>query len=157
MERGEIRMSAAGNTHAKPFIRQEDSMKKVGALQSGFTLVEVLVAFAILSIGMLGVGTMLTHSMRMDKFSERQRQSDTLAMTEMEMIKGMSVDMEPGDQTFNNDWATYRWAIDKDNPTSGMNRVEIEVGWGGGPECLGDIDKCKYKNRLINYVMAPES
>lgn len=125
--------------------------------RSGFSLVEIMVAISILSIGMLGVGTMINHSMSMDRFSERQRQSETLAETEMEMIKALSVDWEISSNSFNNDWASYRWTVDKDNPTSGMNRIEIEVGWGGGSECLGDLDKCKHRTRIINYVIATSS
>ncbi len=132
-------------------------MKISGSATAGFSIIEVLVAFAILSIGMLGVGAMLTHSMKSDRYSERQRQSDILAASEIELIKSLSTDSELSNAKFNNKWASYRWNIDKDNPTSGMNRVEVEVGWGGSGNCLSDVDKCKYKTRIINYVIDSSS
>lgn len=132
-------------------------MKISGSSTGGFSLIEVLVAFLILSIGMLGVGAMLTHSMKTDRYSERQRQSDILAASEVELIKSLSGDSDLSNAKFNNNWATYRWNIDKDNPTKGLNRVEVEVGWGGSRDCLNDIDQCKYKTRIINYVIGPSS
>lgn len=150
-------ISSAMNHKLNKDIYWEDPMRTVTSSEFGFSLIEIMVALVILSIGMLGVGTMLTHSMKTDTYSERQRQSEMLAETEMEMIKGMSVDWDLSSNSFNNNWAAYRWNIDKDNPTAGMNRIEIEVGWGGGSECLSNLDKCKHKTRIINYVIASSS
>jgi len=55
--------------------------------ESGFTLLEVLVAFSILAVGILGLATMLTQSMQYENRSAEMRNADRLIMKVSETIK----------------------------------------------------------------------
>ncbi len=54
----------------------------------GFTLIEAMVAVAILAIGIFGVGTMLQVSMHYDSGSNKARIADAVAKEIIEQLKG---------------------------------------------------------------------
>ena len=56
--------------------------------EKGFSLLEVVVAMLILSIGMLGVGTMITTSFNNDRYNQRVRNADYLATGKVEELRG---------------------------------------------------------------------
>ncbi len=58
-----------------PSRRQKNSVKKAG----GFTLVEVLIALIILSVGMLGIAGLYVHSMQAGRTSLFRHHAVTLA------------------------------------------------------------------------------
>ncbi len=58
-----------------PSRRQKNSVKKAG----GFTLVEVLIALIILSVGMLGIAGLYVHSMQAGRTSIFRHHAVTLA------------------------------------------------------------------------------
>ncbi len=58
-----------------PSRRQKNSVKKAG----GFTLVEVLIALIILSVGMLGIAGLYVHSMQAGRTSLFRHNAVTLA------------------------------------------------------------------------------
>jgi type IV pilus assembly protein PilV len=53
--------------------------KRIGTRQSGFTLVEVLIALVIMSIGMLGIAGLYVHSMQAGSTSLFRHHAVTLA------------------------------------------------------------------------------
>jgi len=55
--------------------------------EGGFTLIEVMVAIAILSFGILGVATMQTSAMRANYRGYRLTQATTLAQDRIEFLK----------------------------------------------------------------------
>ena len=60
--------------------------------QRGFSLIEVMVAFAILSVGMAGVAAMLLTSMQSDQYSIEMRDGDMVALRQVEYLKALAAD-----------------------------------------------------------------
>jgi len=83
-------------------IRTIFSKKKVFDNQSGFTLLEVLIAISILTVGLLGVAQMQIMGIRGNYFSGNTTTALTLAEEKMEDLLGKSYshddlkDDEPG-------------------------------------------------------------
>jgi type II secretory pathway pseudopilin PulG len=55
--------------------------------EKGFTILEAMVAFLILSVGMLGVGTLLTTSMSLDRRSTQERNAQYMAIDKIEYLR----------------------------------------------------------------------
>ena len=83
-------------------IRKIFSKKKVCDNQSGFTLLEVLIAISILTVGLLGVAQMQIMGIKGNYFSGNTTTALTLAEEKMEDLLGKSYshtdldDTEPG-------------------------------------------------------------
>lgn len=67
--------------------------------ESGFSLAEVLIAVAIFSVGMLGVGSMLLASIQNDEFNKRKRYAEDVAMDIAERFKARNPDAWPEEGT----------------------------------------------------------
>lgn len=126
--------------------------------EKGFSLVEVMVAFTILVVGMAGVGTLLLTSMKSDQYSVQMRDGDFLALEKIEELKGEAADTDIltqyGSQYQDHDGRhfSYRWRIVGNSPTTGMDQVDVTVGWGGD-NCRGNPDDCTYKTRITNFII----
>jgi Tfp pilus assembly protein PilV len=142
--------------------------------EKGFNIAEVMVAFAILSIGMAGVAAMLIQSMQSDRSSIEMRSRADDAMRLIETAKGAD---GSGDYTgltsslsgplsggaFYKMAITLTSALDFSSATSFLNRVEVTVGWGGADSsksgCAGkNCDQntpecCVHVTRFWNYLI----
>ena len=58
--------------------------------QSGFTLIEVMIAVVILAVGLLALGTMQIVSIRSNAFSSEMTYSTMLAQQQLETLKNLS-------------------------------------------------------------------
>ncbi|MEW6110670.1 MAG: hypothetical protein AB1664_00950 [Thermodesulfobacteriota bacterium] len=141
--------------------------------QDGFSIAEVLVAFGILALGMMAVGSMLLTSMSSGRYSVEQRQSDAPAVMRIEQLKADAADNTTG-ITSGSDFFPpapstlslpekakfearalyhYRWNVTKDSPASGVDRIDITVGWGGGANCNNATpENCKYRTIITNFA-----
>jgi prepilin-type N-terminal cleavage/methylation domain-containing protein len=133
---------------------------KILSSTSGFSLVEAILAMAILSIGMLGVGLMMNRSMESDRYNNRARFVQQAAMAKIEEIKSQGAEtfspqnatekytpgsgtgtgwILPGNTGYDPDsWASRQWQITADS-TSGMRKIEVIVSWD------------KYKFTQVSY------
>ena len=53
----------------------------------GFTLLEVLIAMVVMSVGLLGVSTMLTHTTQQQSVNANRAMATSLARTQLEQMK----------------------------------------------------------------------
>ena len=149
----------------------------------GFTLVEVMTAVLILSIGMLGTAAMLMTSMQSDNYNAHVRGAEHLANQKMEELRGRSADgsltaQDSKDLTGvikSSTIYTFSWKVGGYDPVNSvwkigalaagapkMRQVEVLVGWpkckpgDSGCQCLEDqVDKCKNRLRTIAFIIQP--
>jgi prepilin-type N-terminal cleavage/methylation domain-containing protein len=146
--------------------------------EKGFTLIEAIVALFVLSVGMLGVGTMLKASMSSDRFSIESRNSDWVALEIIEELKGELANKNFDDlknvtltdpkfsEAGRNDdsgglwferWGSYvgyryRWRVD-DRQAGNLNMLKLNISMGWGP-CSGDNPQsCKYNAQITNFMI----
>ncbi len=102
--------------------------------ERGFTLVDTMVALAVLAVGMAGVGTMLHDSVRTNLFSVSDRNADGVAQEITEDLKGQLA------QGRFNDIENVTLTNPKFNPPvykdagqtgAGINYVDRRGMWGG--------------------------
>jgi len=130
--------------------------------QQGFSLIEVMVAFGILAIGMAGVAAMLLTSMQSDQYSIEMRDGDVVAMRQIEYLKSQAADTAISSGVSSYLGYYYQWSlttgtgIGTDLPT-GINQLAITVGWGGskidGCTCNAlDILCCRFTSKIVNFI-----
>ena len=130
-----------------------------------FSLLEVIVAMLILSIGMLGVGTMITTSFNNDRYNQRVRNADYLATGKVEELRALSAAKlnmgselsetdsgsdDPSGNSFVRQWTVYTEESDADN----VRRVMVIVGWPKNDRCTKDQPGlCTFKVRRYGFII----
>ncbi|MDQ7785236.1 MAG: prepilin-type N-terminal cleavage/methylation domain-containing protein [Desulfomonilaceae bacterium] len=139
--------------------------------QEGFTLVEVMTAVLILSIGLLGVGTLVISSMRAESYNSYVRQAEYLASSKLEELRADTVG---GDLTTNSPTGEGKYPLpdgtEEDVPgnaqvyvrhttigtyDNNMALVRVVVGWPyESTMCHKDsIEGCTYKFRMNATIL----
>jgi prepilin-type N-terminal cleavage/methylation domain-containing protein len=149
--------------------------------EKGFTLIELMVAIAILSIGMAAVGTMLYSSYAADRHNAGLRRAEALASQLCERFKagnvGKTTDLNPCNEKLPDSgkavYVVYEdpqkklWDCWDYNPAttkgsyfsewstrthpSGQRELDVTVHWDGVNCTYNSLSKCKRKLRMINY------
>lgn len=110
---------------------------------SGFTLVEVLIALVIFTIGLLGTAALTVAIIRTNDISKRQSQALVHVQDRLEEMRDMGfgnaaaaagTDYEdPATQTWaaDNPYASYKreTVVQVDTPATGMATVTVNVFW----------------------------
>ncbi len=105
-------------------------MRKLHDNNNGFTLIEVLVAMVILSVGLLGTAALITGIIRGNKVSNRITTATTLVQDKMEEIKNkkyLNVAAEPLSIITN--YPLYKRKVDVDPLGTNMKTVTVTVSW----------------------------
>jgi len=123
-------------------IQKIFSKKKVCDNQSGFTLLEVLIAISILTVGLLGVAQMQIMGIKGNYFSGNTTAALTLAEEKMEDLLGKSyTDAEltngnhpdannPIDETGQAGGIYSRmWIVTDNTPITDTKEVTVSVSW----------------------------
>jgi len=123
-------------------IRKVFSKKKVCDNQSGFTLLEVLIAISILTVGLLGVAQMQIMGIKGNYFSGNTTAALSLAEEKMEDLLGKSyTDAElasgnnpdannPIDETGQAGGIYSRmWTVTDNTPIIDTKEVTVSVSW----------------------------
>jgi len=117
----------------------------------GFTLLEVLLAVAILTTGLVIVFQGFSTGLRAASFAQKETTAALLAqtlITEIEMEEGVTLGTEEGE--FEEDFAGYRWRTDvteSDEAVSGLYEVRIAVLW---------IDAGRERELTVTKLVAQE-
>jgi prepilin-type N-terminal cleavage/methylation domain-containing protein len=99
---------------------------------SGFTLLEVLIAVAILSVGLLGIAGMMATSMRGGAYGRRTTVAENLAIQKLEQFRNLSY--------------TNVKAL-TEVPSNGVkNPNQCGVGCPAGFTCVANLSSCALKN-----------
>jgi type IV pilus assembly protein PilV len=101
----------------------------------GFTLIEVLIAIVILSIGLLGTAGLTTGVIRGNHFSKNLTSATAAAQTQLESIKSAgysnAVDANYPDDTVAMGGMTFNRSTDitPNSPAANMRTVVVTVQW----------------------------
>ena len=112
--------------------------------QSGFTLIEVMIALVILAVGLLALATMQIVSIRSNAFSSEMTYATMLAQSRLEQIRNMDYDdLTPSSSTTDTvpasastkgmAYTVERTVSADDVPAANMKTVTLEIKWTGAP------------------------
>jgi len=97
--------------------------------RGGFTLVEILIVMAILSIGIVPLAVVQSNARREVNHADRYTQAIVLAQSRIEQAKGAGFGNAVPDS---GDVGQLRWVADVQNVSFGMNQVGVTVTWNDG-------------------------
>ncbi|MBU4259360.1 MAG: prepilin-type N-terminal cleavage/methylation domain-containing protein [Proteobacteria bacterium] len=100
----------------------------------GFTLIEVLVAMVILTVGLLGTAALITGIIKGNKVSNRITTATVLAQDKIEEIKGAGyagADAKAGTEDIITNFPLYKriTGVANDDPAAGMKKITVTVYW----------------------------
>jgi type IV pilus assembly protein PilV len=97
----------------------------------GFLMIEVILAIAILAVGLFAVMSLATIVIKGNAHSKMVTTATTLAQDKMECFKGISYDNISGTYTVSNDY--YLEALVQNNiPSTNTKTVTVGVYWNPG-------------------------
>ncbi len=96
--------------------------------QSGFTLIEIMIAMFVLSVGLLGAAGVATTVINGNVFSNKITTATTLAQDKMEELKGTAyASITPGGPETLESIYTRTWTATPDSPAAGMKAIDVTV------------------------------
>ncbi len=119
----------------------------------GFTLIEVLVALAILTIGLLGLWSLHISATHGNAFSQRMREATSLANQKMEELRAADFNtLADGQDTLQYLAHNYRCKWQVTNAAApNTKQVTVTVGWGGS-NCLNNVNNCRHKVEVVTFI-----
>ena len=102
--------------------------------KNGFTLVEVMIALTIFTIGILGVSGMLLIGENGITAGNRSLSAVQISRAQMEQLKGKSnIEAGSGECTelFSTD-IECQWEIRGDTPSEDLYEIEVKASWNEG-------------------------
>jgi type IV pilus assembly protein PilV len=108
--------------------------------QSGFTLIEVMIAVVILAAGILALATMQIVSIRTNAFSTEMTYATMLAQSRFEQFRNTAydnvasdTDLIPASEMSKGIPYTVQWTVTDNTPTTDMKTIALDVTWKGAP------------------------
>ncbi len=107
--------------------------------EKGFTLVEVMLAISILSIGLLAIASMHVSSIDGNSNSRRLTEAMNYTQDKLEELQTLSYShtlLKSGDRTEGNppDGYTIAWNVSVDNPVEDAKLITVTTSWQVGGE-----------------------
>ncbi len=109
--------------------------------EKGLTLLEVLVAMVVLSLGLLALAKMQITAIQVNAASGRLTQGTAFAQDKVEQLMALPyADAKLDDQTPVGEFTTYTetrpaqgytitWTVDQDTPAVGVKTINLKVTW----------------------------
>ena len=109
-------------------------MKAKLKTDNGFTIIEVLIAISVLTIGILAVSSMQVYAIRSNAFASYQTQGTTLALDRLEKLMSRPYgdsDLTAGTHTDPSPPSKYSvvWDVEDNSPLANAKRVKVTVTW----------------------------
>lgn len=103
-------------------------------LKSGFTLIEVMIALTIFTIGILGISGMLIIGEKGIMTGNKSHSAVQISKAQMEQLKGTpNVEAGSGEcTTIDTPEIQCQWTIRKDTPAAGLSEIEVKASWNEG-------------------------
>jgi prepilin-type N-terminal cleavage/methylation domain-containing protein len=95
---------------------------------TGYSLLEILVAMAIFSIVSVGLTLSLTSSIRINHVSDRLTQATVLAHDTLEALSARPTARESGTDTPQLGF-TRTWTVSEGVPQPGVTQIDVTVSW----------------------------
>ena len=114
-------------------------MKKTAPSEHGFSLLEVMVALAVVGIAMVALLALQNRSLLMHGEVQRLTQATLLARELMnERIVRQDVPQQPQQGVFDAPFPDYSWRIEREEtPLPGVSKVQVTVSWDAEKETAG--------------------
>jgi type IV pilus modification protein PilV len=143
----------------------KEGCMKILRTDQGFTLLEVMIAVLIMSLGVMGVAALLTTSLQSDRQTQSVRNAELIALEILEdltakapnkTISDFNQDIAAGQNQLHYQGLRCRWELTehtsntKSEP-SGMYRVDMVVGWGNCKDYF-DPDTCKRRTTMSKFI-----
>ncbi len=132
--------------------RFKRSESRIGAADEGFSLIEVLMAVAIFSIGILAVGSMQITATKENTSAGKMTIASNIAQNQMEQLISLDYDdsanlndangdgeagltnntSATADHTTTDGQYNIYWNVAEDEPISNTKTIEVIVSWQGG-------------------------
>ena len=100
----------------------------------GFTLIEVMIALTIFTIGILGVSGMLLIGEKGITTGNKSLSAVQISKAQIEQLRGDST-IETGSgecTTIDTPAIQCQWTIRKDTPAAGLSEIEVKASWNEG-------------------------
>ena len=108
-------------------------------VQSGFFLIEAVVAFLLLAFTTLGLSSFMLTTIETNRDARRITAATNLAQDKMEELRGLAYTavVSGSDGEFNEEGGTTgarviysrSWSVTEDSPESGLKSIRVQVGW----------------------------
>ena len=96
--------------------------------ESGFTLLEVIIAISILTVGLLAVASMQAAAIRGNSFANQATESTTWAQDKLEDLMALTyAQVASGGPETTPDNYTVQWNVT--NPVANVKRIFVTVSW----------------------------
>jgi type IV pilus assembly protein PilV len=98
--------------------------------EQGFTVVEIMVAIALLLVGLLGVAQMQIMNTVTNSMANQRTTAITLAQDQIELLRSRPY-ANIGTPPFSDTSGMYArsWTVANDTPAANMSRVTVIVSW----------------------------
>jgi type IV pilus assembly protein PilV len=110
--------------------------KSAISIEGGFTLVEIMIALVVLSVGLVALAGLQISAIRGNAFSKRMTTAVSIANARIEQIKSTSyanIQSESSTQvTASNMTFTRQVTVTNNSPLSNTKTVNVTVTWSDG-------------------------